>query len=70
MKWFHALAMYGDVEGKIEKEDEDIQILPKIIEKVLIPKLIGESSSHLFFCRGKNRSKLLLPVLFMKRVEC
>lgn len=43
MAWFHALAMYGDVVGgKMEDEDEDLQILPKVIEKVLIPKLTGE----------------------------
>lgn len=40
MLWYSTLAMFGDYgDVKVESEDDDIKLLPNIIEKVLIPKL-------------------------------
>lgn len=39
MEWFLSLAAYGDLGGEPDPEDEDVKLLPNIIEKVLIPKI-------------------------------
>lgn len=42
MEWFLSLAAYGDLGGEPDPEDEDVKLLPNIIEKVLIPKITGQ----------------------------
>ena len=41
MQWFQAVAMYGDHGNITDTGDEDLKLLPCLIEKVLIPKLTG-----------------------------
>ncbi|KAK3577424.1 hypothetical protein CHS0354_032273 [Potamilus streckersoni] len=39
-RWFECLLFYGFKEGEpIDKEDDDVKLLPSIVEKILIPKL-------------------------------
>ena len=47
--------MYGHHGDSIDPEDDDINLLPLIVEKVLVPKLIGKEIirfpySYIQFC--------------------
>lgn len=39
MKWFQAVSMYGYHGDKIDENDDDLNLVPLIVEKILIPKL-------------------------------
>ena len=41
MNWFCSLILYGDHGGEPDVEDDDLKLLPNIIEKVLIQKITG-----------------------------
>ena len=41
MSWYQDLAMYGYHGDKVDKEDDDLNLLPLVVEKILIPKLTG-----------------------------
>lgn len=42
MKWFDTLVFYGfRLQDTVFKGDDDIGLLPSIVEKVLLPKLTG-----------------------------
>ena len=41
MAWYQALAMYGHHGERVDKDDDDLNLLPLVIEKILIPKLTG-----------------------------
>ena len=47
MNWFKTLAMYGHIPDELDVNDEDIKLVPNIIEKVLIPKLTGKLFKYL-----------------------
>lgn len=41
-KWFDTLVFYGfKLTETIAKEDDDVRLLPSIVEKVVLPKLSG-----------------------------
>jgi GC-rich sequence DNA-binding factor len=42
MDWFEMLALYGyDAESKeIQKNDDDVNLLPRVVEKTLVPKFL------------------------------
>lgn len=42
MAWFTSLIMYGHHGGEIDLEDDDVKLLPNVIEKIVIPKLTGK----------------------------
>ena len=42
MRWFSLLLFYGYRQGEEPNpSDEDTQLLPRLVDKVLIPKLTG-----------------------------
>ena len=43
MSWYKDVAMYGHHGDNIDAEDDDLNVLPLIVEKILVPKLIGKS---------------------------
>lgn len=47
MLWFETLLFYGYEEQRIEQQEEDIDsgLLPAIVERVVLPKLAGQSIS-------------------------
>ena len=52
-KWYDTLILYGLKEGETEdglKQDPDLQLVPTIIEKVLLPKLTRKCSVHCGIC--------------------
>lgn len=45
MLWFQVLMFFGFSEGReIDPEDEDLQLIPNLVDLVVIPKLTGRSS--------------------------
>jgi GC-rich sequence DNA-binding factor len=52
-KWYDTLILYGLKEGETEdglRQDPDLQLVPIIIEKVLLPKLTRKCSVHFGTC--------------------
>jgi hypothetical protein len=49
MDWFEMLALYGyDAESKeIQKNDDDVNLLPRVVEKTLVPKFLCKASTLL-----------------------
>lgn len=46
-KWFDTLVFYGfKLQETIAKDDDDIRLLPSIVEKVVLPKLSGMVIVH------------------------
>ena len=41
MLWFKVAAMYGYIDGEKQVDESDSDLLPLIIEKILIPRLTG-----------------------------
>lgn len=42
MDWFNTLLFYGYQESReLDKEDADIKLLPNVVDKIVLPKLIG-----------------------------
>jgi len=41
MSWFRSVAMFGHTGSTYTDSDPDDQLIPMIVEKVLIPKLTG-----------------------------
>ena len=48
MNWYKTLLTYGYHGGKDNIEDEDLKLIPHVIEKVLLPKLTGTFDLLLF----------------------
>ena len=50
MEWFSLLLFYGYREGEEPSlSDQDSQLLPRLVDKVLIPKLTGRTNlSHVY----------------------
>lgn len=48
MSWFEVLMFYGYREGEEpDSSDEDLQLIPQLVDKVLVPRLTGERvTSH------------------------
>ncbi len=46
MEWFETLTLFGyDAEScEIHKDDDDINIVPRVVEKALVPKLACKNS--------------------------
>ena len=43
LRWYESLIFYGFKEGEvIDKEDDDVKLLPAIVDKILLPKLSGK----------------------------
>lgn len=43
MSWFEVLMFYGYREGEEpDSSDEDLQLIPQLVDKVLVPRLTGE----------------------------
>lgn len=52
-KWYDTLILYGLKEGETEdglKQDPDVQLVPIVIEKVLLPKLTRKCFVHFQTC--------------------
>ena len=48
MVWFQVLMFFGFNEGQdVDPGDEDLQLIPNLVDLVVIPKLTGKSSSLL-----------------------
>lgn len=46
MLWFQVLMFFGFSEGReLDPEDEDLQLIPNLVDLVVIPKLTGKSSN-------------------------
>ena len=46
-QWFQVLMFYGFLEGvEPERDDEDLLLIPRIVEKVVLPKLTGKSDQE------------------------
>ena len=46
MLWFQVLMFFGFSEGReLDPEDEDLQLIPNLVDLVVIPKLTGKSST-------------------------
>ncbi len=44
MLWFQVLMFYGYREGsEPDPEDEDLQLIPRLVETVVLPKITGQS---------------------------
>ncbi len=42
-QWFNVLMFYGFIEGiEPEQDDQDLLLIPNIVEKVVVPKLTGK----------------------------
>ena len=40
LRWYESLLFYGFKEGEaIDREDEDVKLLPAIVDKIVLPKL-------------------------------
>jgi hypothetical protein len=42
MNWFQILQSYGEGGEAIDDNDEDFDLIPKIVEKTIIPKFISK----------------------------
>ena len=46
MLWFQVLMFFGFSEGwELDPEDEDLQLIPNLVDLVVIPKLTGKRSN-------------------------
>ena len=62
MHWHKALAGYGMGDGDdADPADPDLQLLPGILEKVILPKLSG-TTVHQWPGRGRPRPRLDGPL--------
>ena len=45
MMWFEVLMFYGFQEGGVEPDpdDEDLQLIPNLVDKVVIPRITGQT---------------------------
>ena len=41
MTWFESLMFYGIQDNSFDPDDEDINLIPRMAEKALLPKLTG-----------------------------
>ena len=41
MIWFESVAMFGHTGDEMDKSDDDLNLIPLIVEKIMIPKLTG-----------------------------
>jgi len=48
MAWFQILQNFGESGGDIDEDDEDLDLIPKIVEKVVIPRAIGKFLPQFF----------------------
>ena len=47
MVWFQILMFFGFSEGQdLDPEDEDLQLIPNLVDLVVMPKLTGKSSNQ------------------------
>lgn len=46
MQWFRILQSYGEGSGEIDDEDEDLDLISKIVEKTVIPNVTGKKTPH------------------------
>jgi hypothetical protein len=56
MQWFEDVMFYGFKDNSFDPDDEDTNFIPRLAEKVLVPKLTGH---YLLFCcmgSGNNQS--------------
>ena len=56
MHWFEDVMFYGFKDNSFDPDDEDTNFIPRLAEKVLVPKLTGH---YLLFCcmgSGNNQS--------------
>lgn len=65
-KWFDTLVFYGfKLTETIAKEDDDVRLLPSIVEKVVLPKLSGMVpvlfTESLFMCKTLSRKSFTAP---------
>ena len=45
MDWFEMLALYGyDAELREVRKDDDVNLLPRVVEKALMPKFLCKAS--------------------------
>ena len=45
MSWYELLMFYGFKEGEEPRaDDEDLNLIPKLVDKVVIPRLTGQAS--------------------------
>ncbi len=63
-RWFNVLMFYGFLEGaEPERDDEDILLIPNIVEKAVLPKLTGEIVfDNGLQCKARLR-RLCTPIL-------
>ena len=51
LRWYESLIFYGFKEGEvIDKEDDDVKLLPAIVDKILLPKLSGKCLQNIVPC--------------------
>ncbi len=61
-RWFNVLMFYGFLEGaEPERDDEDILLIPNIVEKAVLPKLTGEIA----FDNGLHSARLASDVFVL-----
>lgn len=54
MRWYESLMFYGFREGdSLDDKDEDIKLMPSMIEKVILPKIIGKQKFYSLSILGK-----------------
>jgi len=49
MNWFESVAMFGHTGDEMDKSDDDLNLIPLIAEKIMIPKLTGKKHTLLAY---------------------
>jgi len=57
MNWFESVAMFGHTGDEMDKSDDDLNLIPLIAEKIMIPKLTGTKTytTCILFCKNNSQ---------------
>lgn len=55
MQWFEDVMFYGFKDNSYDPDDEDTNFIPRLAEKVLVPKLTGTVAFMVPFLQSNRR---------------
>lgn len=69
MIWFENLMFYGFQDNSYDPDDEDTNLIPRMAEKALLPKLTGYFNC-LFIFFGSSASRLTEIQIVIFKLNC